>query len=341
MHSWLIADGEATTNYRLLRRLHHWRPHMIIDIFNHIEPLKYAEATGRIRNVNPFILDVERRLRIMDRFDNYMQVLTVGGFHSYTHGDNASELARITNDAIAELVIKYPEWFCTGVASLPLKDMDASLKETDRAIQQLKLRGIELWAHRDWEPLDSPYYFPLYEKMSQYNLPIWIHPMRKPDPDYSCEKESKYQIWKIFGWPYDTTVAMARMVFSGVLEKFPNLKLITHHCGAMVPYFASRIVCLKNQIDEYNENLTRPILEYFRMFYADTALEGGKAALNCAYDFFGAGHILFGTDMPQDARLGITSIGNAIEAIQAMNIPPEDKRKIFEDNARDLLRLPV
>jgi uncharacterized protein len=313
---------------------------MIIDVFNHIEPVKYAEATGRVKFVNPLILDVERRLRIMERFENYAQVLTIGGFHAYTHTDNAVDIAQLTNDSIAELVAKYPEWFATGVASLPLKDMDASLKETDRAIQQLRLRGIELWAHRDREPLDSPYYFPLYEKMSQYNLPIWIHPMRKADPDYSCEKESKYHIWAIFGWPYDTTVAMARMVFSGVFEKFPNLKIITHHCGAMVPYFASRIVCLRDQMDDYNENLKKPILEYFRKFYADTALEGGKAALECAYDFFGADHILFGTDFPQDKRLGVTSVSNAIEAINKMDISAEDRKKIFEDNARGLLQLP-
>jgi predicted TIM-barrel fold metal-dependent hydrolase len=314
---------------------------MIIDIFNHIEPMTYVEAAGRHNSVNPLILDVERRLRIMDRFGDYMQVLTVGGFHAYTHGDKAVELAQVANDGVAELVAKYPEWFAAGVASLPLKDMDAALRETDRAIMELKFRGVEIWAHRDREPLDSEHYFPLYEKLSEYNLPIWIHPMRKPDPDYSCEKESKYQIWSIFGWPFETTIAMARMVFSGVFERFPNLKFITHHCGAMVPYFASRIDCLGNLMRDYNENLSRPLLDYFRMFYADTALEGGKAALECAYDFFGAKHMLFGTDMPMDSRIGVNSIAMAIQAIEGMDIPSEDKKRIFERNARQLLRLPI
>ena len=219
--------------------------------------------------------------------------------------------------------------------------MDATLREADRAIRELKFRGVEVWAHRDREPLDSEYYLPLYEKMSQYNLPIWMHPMRKPDPDYRSEKESKYHIWAIFGWPYDTTTAMARMVFSGVFERFPNLKIITHHCGAMVPFFASRIDCLGNLMPDCTENLSRPMLDYFRMFYADTALEGGKPALKCGYDFFGPEHMLFGTDMPMDSRIGINSIGMAIEAIEEIDIPTEEKKMIFEGNARRLLRLPI
>jgi aminocarboxymuconate-semialdehyde decarboxylase len=165
--------------------------------------------------------------------------------------------------------------------------------------------------------------------------------MRKPDPDYSCEKESKYQIWAIFGWPYETTVAMARMVFSGIFEKFPNLRFITHHCGAMVPYFASRVNCLGNLAPDCTENLSRPMLDYFRMFYADTALEGGKPALECAYEFFGSEHIMFGTDMPMDSRMGVNSIGMAIQAVEDMDISYEEKNNIFEGNARKLLRLPI
>lgn len=337
---------------------------MKIDIFCHIIPTKYVEAAQRLSSGGtarfiadrikeiPTLNDWERRFRIMDKYRDYVQVLTTATFDQVTYGKEAVELAKIANDEMAELVFRYPERFVAGVAALPLNDLDAALVEADRAIKDLKLRGVEIWAQRDGKPIDSPEFMPLYEKMSQYNLPILIHPMRKaPGGDYSCEKESKYRIFSIFGWPYDTTVAMTRLVFSCVLEKYPNLKFVTHHCGAMVPFFADRIVshCNYNEMrrvydekhQKYHEGLTKHPIEYFRMFYNDTALNGGRSSLMCAYEFFGAEHLLFATDLPYDSQLGDSSISKTIEAIEGMDIADSDKKKIFEDNARKLMRLPV
>ena len=331
---------------------------MKIDIFCHIIPPKYAEAAQRLSPAGPSIRDHieelptlnnwEHRFRIMDRYRDYMQVLTIATFHQVAYGKEAVELAKIANDEMAELVLKYPERFVAGVAVLPLNDLDAALVEADRAIKDLKLRGVEIWAHRDGKPIDLPEFMPLYEKMSQYNLPIFIHPMRGPaGGDYSCEKESKYRIYSTFGWPYDTTVAMTRLVFSCVLEKYPNLKFVTHHCGAMVPFFADRIVShcnyseMRRVKEKHHQGLTKEPIEYFRMFYNDTALNGGTSSLMCAYDFFGAEHLLFGTDLPYDSQLGNLSIGKTIEAIEGMAIADSDKKKIFEENARRLMRLPV
>ena len=143
---------------------------------------------------------------------------------------------------MAELVLKYPDRFLAGVACLPMNDMDAALTETDRAITDLGLKGVLIYTPINDKPLDAPEFIPLYEKMCQYNLPILIHPMRNPDyPDYRTENASKYRVYNTFGWPYETTVAMTRIVFSGILEKYPNLKFVTHHCGGMVPYLAERI----------------------------------------------------------------------------------------------------
>ena len=153
----------------------------------------------------------------------------------------AVDLARLANDEMAELVLKYPDRFVAGVACLPMNDMDAALQETDRAINDLRLRGVLIYTPINDKPLDSPEFIPLYEKMSQYDLPILIHPMRNPDyPDYRTENESKYRVYNTFGWPYETTVAMTRIVFSGILEKYPNLKFVTHHCGGMVPYLVRK-----------------------------------------------------------------------------------------------------
>jgi uncharacterized protein len=254
------------------------------------------------------------------------------------------EFARIANDSMAELVTKYPDRFVAGVASLPMNDMDASLEEADRAIQSLNLKGVQICSSINGKPLDSPEFFPLYEKMVNYDLPIWIHPGRGVrTPDYPGEKASKYQIWSIFGWPFETTAAMTRLIFSGVLNRYSSLKIITHHCGAMVPYFADRIDCACDMAEMLKEPvkqaLNKPTLDYYRMFYNDTAVSGSRSALMCAYDFFGPEHILFGTDMPMDNEYGARLVRQTIEAIERMDIPDGDKKLIFEGNARRLLGL--
>jgi len=332
---------------------------MEIDVFCHIIPPKFVEAVERLTpelgppirshiGEVPTLLDWEQRFRIMDQYPGYVQILTVALFHHVAYRKEGVELARIANDEMAELVFRYPDRFVAGIACLPMNNMDDTLAEVDRAVNDLKLRGVEVWAQRNEKPLDYPEFMPLYEKMSRYNLPILIHPIRGPAvADYSCEKESKYRIFSIFGWPYDTTVAMTRLVFSGVLEKIPNLKLVTHHCGGMVPFFADRIIshCNYNEMrrlnEKHNQGLSKHPIEYFRMFYNDTALNGGALSLMCGYDFFGADRLLFATDLPYDAQIGDSSICKTIEAIEQMSIPDLDKKKIFEENARNLFRLPI
>ena len=328
---------------------------MKIDIFAHIIPTKYMDAVKRLSLMNPDYIDKTRslndldiRFRIMDKYDEYMQVLSVPGFHRIiVEGkEKTLELAKRANDDLAELVFRYPDRFVGAVACLPLNDMDAALKEAERAINELKFRGVEIWATNE-KPLDMPEFMPLYEEMCRHNLPVWIHPMRMPSvPDYANEEESKYGINSLFGWVYETTTAMTRLVFGQVMQKYPDIKFITHHCGAMVPYLAGRIVSHYDNYEmiwqrTYNRGLRKHPIEYFRMFYNDTAVNGNTAALNCAYAFFGADHLLFATDMPFDSQLGDVSIRETIRSIREMDIPDTDRKKIFEDNARSLMRLPV
>ena len=327
---------------------------MRIDIYPHILPLGYKEAlyqkvkSSRLRETIeavPTLFDIDRRFRILDRYE-CAQVLTLGlpPIETVAGPKEAKELSRIANDSIAELVGKYPDRFVAGVASLPMNDMDAALEEADRAIQTLNLKGVQVCSSINGKPLDLPQFFPLYEKMAGYDLPIWIHPGRGVrTPDYPEEKESKYQIWSIFGWPYETTAAMTRLIFSGVLNRYPSLKIITHHCGAMVPYFAKRIESACDMAEMLKEPVKQALaklpLDYYRMFYNDTAVSGSRSALMCAYDFFGPEHILFGTDMPMDNECGARLVRQTIEAIERMDVPDRDKRLIFEGNARRLLGL--
>ncbi|HUT67550.1 MAG TPA: amidohydrolase family protein [Dehalococcoidales bacterium] len=329
-----------------------------IDAYAHIVPPKYGEALHKVapemyeRQVLPCppLYDLDERFRIMDKYEPLRQVLTLGRIPvEHVAGPaKAAELAERADDEMAELVNKYRDRFCGALATLTMNNMDAALKETDRAIKDLKFKGVYLHTPVDEKPLDAPEFLPLYEKMSEYDLPIVIHPMRRVNhPDYLTEKESRYNMFSLFGWPYDTTSAMARLVFSGIMEKYPNLKIVTHHLGGMVPFYAERIrqfTQLFSLNSELGEGLflKKEIVDYFKMFYADTAIYGNPAALMCGHDFFGPDHVLFGIDFPLgDIEHGDRNYRQTINAIEQMDITEEDKKKIYEDNARKLMRLPI
>jgi predicted TIM-barrel fold metal-dependent hydrolase len=335
---------------------------MMIDVFSHILTPRYLEerrkrAASRFDSlhyakypeVNPSLTDVDFRVRIMDKFDGLVQILTIAGpnVESITSPEDAAELSRIANDEIAELVYRYPDKFVAAVACLPMSDLEAALKEADRAIKELHFRGVEIFTDINGKPVDSPEFWPLYEKMELYNLPILLHPRREnTKADYSGETESKYLVYTNFGWPYETSVAMSRLTFSGVLERFPGLKIVTHHAGGMVPYFYKRLQFSHDFHEmrmkgKHKRNLNKSPVDYLRMFYGDTAVQGNTAALMCAYSFFGVDHLVFGTDMPHDNQFGERFTRETITSIMEMGITDRERRKIFEDNARKLFRLPV
>ncbi len=329
---------------------------MKIDVFPHIIPHKYRETLYRKIPANAFprrlievfgLSDLEQRFRIMDRYPDYVQILTLGApfIESIVGPEDSVELARIANDGMAELVAKYADRFVSAVASLPMNNVDAALKEVERAIEGLHLRGIQLSSDINGKPLDSSEFLPLFEMMAKYDLPILLHPDIVPNsvPDYPGEEESRYLIHLIFQWPYRTTCAMTRLAMSGIFERFPNLKIITHHCGAMVPFFKNRIetcyASYEKLLNTSYPHLIQEPLDYFHRFYADTAVNGSSMALMCGYEFFGVDHMLFATDMPYDAQQGDIYVGETIQAVAKMKIPSGDKRKIFSENARKLFKL--
>ncbi|MBI2830406.1 MAG: amidohydrolase [Chloroflexi bacterium] len=333
---------------------------MKIDIFSHIIPPRYREALfqkadprfylgkwDQVIKGTPALSDIDARLRLMDKYDGLVHVLTVASpaIEEAAAPETAVYLSKLANDEMAELCAKYPDKFIGAVACLPMNDMGAALKEAERAIKELNFKGVQVFTPVNGEPLDSPEFMPLYEMMSGYDLPIWIHPARGRNvPDYPRENHSKYYIYQMFGWPYETTTAMVRLVFSGVLDKYPNIKFITHHCGAMIPYFAERITVGQDYAEvhlktRWKQALSKPPIEYFRMFYGDTALNGNSPALMCGYSFFGAEHIVFATDFPYDDEDGDKFTREVIGSVESMDIFQEHKRMIFELNARRLLHL--
>lgn len=326
-----------------------------IDAYAHIVPPKYGEALNKMAPkmydqqvlICPPLYDLDYRFRIMDKYEPIRHVLTLGRIpvEHVAGPSKAADLARRANDEMAELVAKHPDRFVGALATLAMNNMDAALKETDRCINDLRFRGVYLHSPVDEKPLDALEFMPLWKKMVDYDLPIVIHPMRRINhPDYLTEKESRYYMFSLFGWPYDTTSAMARLVFSGIMEKYPTLKIVTHHLGGMVPFYAERIrqftQIRRPGIEE--PAITKPAIDYFKLFYADTAIYGNTRALMCGFDFFGADRVLFGIDFPLgDTEFGDRNYRQTINAIEAMDISDEDRKKIYEDNARKLMRLPV
>lgn len=200
--------------------------------------------------------------------------------------------------------------------------------------------------------IDLPEFMPIYERMSQYNRPIWIHPYGfGGTPVYSGEARGRYNLAHMFGWPVESAMAMSRIVCSGILSRYPNLRFITHHCGSgILPALIDRIdtefeidsltgFTKWGQSDEENPFKTKRPIDYFRMFYADTALYGGVSGLECGHALFGAEHIVFGTDFPYDLAGGDRYIKKTIDAVYKMNISDADKKLIFEGNAKRILRL--
>ena len=333
---------------------------MKIDAFAHILPTRYKEAlykradkrffTGKWDSVidgTPALFDMNNRLQILEKYEGLSQILTVASpaLEESTSAKDAVYLAKLANDEMAELCAKYPDKFTAAVACLPMNDVEEALKEADRAIKDLKFKGVQMFTPVDGKPMDLPDYLPLYEKMAKYDLPIWIHPARgRAVPDYRDEGHSKYYIYQMFGWPYETTAAMVRLVFSGVLEKYPGLKFITHHCGAMIPYFSERITVGQDYAEthlkaRWKQTLSKPPIDYFKMFYGDTALNGNTPALMCGQAFFGTEHILFATDFPYDDQEGDRFTREVIESVEGMNLPRFEKNLIFEGNIKRILKL--
>lgn len=308
---------------------------MKIDIYTHIMPKKYTELYAkknpaikkRVEFTSTAVVDLDVRLRLMDRYPDVLQVLTVANIplETFAKTEDAIELAKTANEELAELVERYPDKFVAGVACLPMNDIDAALEEADRAVLKLGLKGVQMYSRVNGEPLNSPKFKPLWEKMAKHDLPIWIHPATNDKLDQDIG---------VFSWPFETSMAMYHLVMSGVFNDHPNLKFIVHHCGAMVPYFQKRIKWVLSLVPQLFPNIRKP-QEHFRKFYTDTAVYGNVPSLMCGYDFYGADHILYGTDFPLGPKFGLT--GETMESVQHMAITDEEKEKILFRNASEML----
>ena len=179
--------------------------------------------------------------------------------------------------------------------------------------------------------------------MAEYDLPIWLHPTRPASrSDYASEERSRYEMWWCFGWPYETSIAMSRLVFSGLFDRHPAIKIVTHHMGGMIPFFDGRIgtgmdvLGARTTDEDYSEvlsSLKKPHLEYFKMFYADTAMFGTNGGIKCGLDFFGPDQVVFSTDAP------FAPVRETFRSIDELDLDPAQLDKIMFGNAAKLIKL--
>lgn len=330
-----------------------------IDVFNHIFPKPFFErlqevtvnrgAIKRWLNI-PFLHDLDVRFRMIDEFGaDYRQILSLSAppIESINPDRQITvDLARLANDSMAEVVRAHPHRFPGFIASLPLNHPDESVAELERAVRQLGAVGVQIFSNVNGLPLDDERFFALFETADRLRCPILLHPARGAGfADYPGETKSKYEIWWTFGWPYETSAAMQRLVFSRLLDRLPAIRILAHHLGAMIPYFEGRVGYGLDQFgtrtadEDYKgllESMPRRPYDYFKMFWADTAVFGSKAATECGLKFFGTDQVVFASDAPFDPEGGSLYIRETLKVIDSLAITDAERRKIYQGNAERL-----
>ena len=308
---------------------------MYIDMAAHILTPKFTEKyqklvpaiKDRIEMRTPAVADLEIRMRLMSRYPQVLQMLTMANLPLERFVEkkaDAIELAKTGNEDLADIVLHYPDKFMGAAAILPMNDVDAACKEAERAIKEYDLQGIQLYTRINGEPVADEKFRPLFKLMDDYGLPIWIHPTLNPqlDPDND-----------MFSWEFELSSCMHKLVVSGIFKEFPDIKIIIHHAGAMIPFYTGRVHYTLNLYPMPYKGLS----DDFHKFYVDTAIYGNTTGLMDSYSFFGADHMVFGTDAPLGPKWGM--IEGTLESIDRMDITEEEKQKIYKHNALKMFNM--
>jgi aminocarboxymuconate-semialdehyde decarboxylase len=323
-----------------------------IDFHNHFYPPEYIKAIeqgpsavritrdsagnpclhypGDYNVAVPGHRDIEYREQVLKEsgVDTQVITLTTPGTH-IEGGAAALRLARLVNDAFACIVADKRGRF-VSLATLPLCDPAASVIELRRAMEQLKFRGVMVFSNINGVALSDRSFWPLWEAANELGAIVHIHPTNP----VGVEAMLDYWLMPLVGFLMDTTLAAASLVFSGVAERFPNIKWVLGHLGGAIPYLAERLDRGYEAFADCRKNISRAPSSYLKKFYFDT-VNFDPHALELAVGFAGAGQILAGSDYPHQ----IGSIPKMLESLQAMRISEEDRQKIFGGNAKRLLQL--
>jgi predicted TIM-barrel fold metal-dependent hydrolase len=329
-----------------------------IDAHTHFAPLKFLDfaewVEGRpfplapLYRSKPALTAVGPRIDLLDRNEVDINVLIpvpwIEAFHGISADpQRAAEAARLMNDELAAVVAAHPTRF-RGVAVLPVIDPDDMLAELYRAVKQLGFIGAYVAVGPTTKRIDHADYELLFTALVDLDATLWLHPSRPPTvPDYPGEKLARNYFWQLVGWPYDTTAAMFRIVFAGVFDRYPTLRIVTHHHGGLVPLLDVRLrngwPALESVGLPMPADVSKPYIDHFRRFYCDTAASGfAPKVLEMALDFFGPERVLFGSDAPFDVQDGQIFVADILRAIDALPIAPETRAAVLWKNAMRIVR---
>ena len=300
---------------------------MKIDAFAHIltpdfyQTMLKIDAT--IPQKYPFI-KIETLVDLNQRIANWpdkntKQVISFANINpeDFVDGEKASQIGQEANQELSTIVASYPDYFEAGVGMLALNNVPASLEILEKIKADKNLVGAQIFTRHLGKSIADPEFEPILLKAAELHLPLWLHPVfdnRKPDNNL------------VFSWEYELSQAMLQIVQSDIFKKAPNLKILVHHAGAMVPFFSGRI----------NHILDPEHAEMFKDFYVDTAILGNTPALQLTIDYFGINHVLFGTDAPFAVMpAGADEIVS--NAIENLDISDLYDKKIFETNYYHML----
>jgi predicted TIM-barrel fold metal-dependent hydrolase len=294
-----------------------------VDLCNHIFPKPYWDRlqmrAGRNIDIGhyvrdqPILIDLDERLRIMDLFDDYEQVLSLAPspLEELFSQDAAIDMAHMANDGLAQLADSYPRRFPGFVAALPMASPDAAVAEIFRAVKALGALGIQVYTDVAGRPIDHEDYFPIFRAAYELDIPMILHPGSTSQ--------------------HDTSIAQGRLVVSGVLDALPGIKIVTHHMGGMIP--------LMNNIVGPSSlpRLKKPHAEYGKDFYADTAQCSLRDTLAGGIVYHPRDRVLFATDAPFDRERAISHIRETIRLIDNLTIDADWKQDIFWRNAAKIM----
>ena len=325
---------------------------MIIDFHSHFYPRAYLDALKGLKgyaslesgsggelllkysgDYNVIVgghVDLDERVRAMEKCGVDMQVitLTTPGVEREDPEEGA-KLARVTNDAYGDIMESFPERF-VALATLPMQDPEKAAEELDWAVKDRGLRGAMIFSNVGGRPIDGKEFEPVYAKAAKLDVPIFIHPT---SPMNSAGMED-YRLVPILGFGVDTSLAILRLVFSGVMERLPGLKLVATHAGGVFPYLRGRIDAAYRAYPETRRDIPKPPAEYFRRIWLDTVCYDSDV-LASSLAFWGPGKLVMGSDYPHQ----IGDLENCVGRVRGLAIGEEEKEEILGGNATRLLKI--
>ena len=283
---------------------------------------------SRFFGITPPMTDPAKRLEDMDRVGIDVEVLSLSTPNVYfAPSQRQAEVARLANDAYADLAAKHPKRF-KGFASIPMDDPDGALRELDRALGELRMQGVVILSNINGRALTDPRYRPFFQECDRRAVCVFVHPMIPAN----AEAFGEYVLGPIVGFPFDTTLAVARLCYAGYFKQLPRIRWILGHLGGAVPYLFERLDNGWRDFAECRANIDELPSVYLRRLYYDT-VSFSAPSLRLAMEQVGAEHLVMGSDYPH--LLG--SIERSVSSIESLSLGAGQKEAIFSGNARAIL----